>query len=154
MKNKKQLEYKRTIEEFGAILVHRISRPLLYESFTLFFSPTYWRERKTANALHEFSSNVIEERKRTFDGSITTKVDDENFGKKKLAMLDLLLSAKAEGLGIDDQGICEEVDTFLFEVSKNSCEIVNVQMIFVLTYVFRLILRKQKHVFIFVTMCR
>ncbi|KAI7815058.1 cytochrome p450 [Rhyzopertha dominica] len=99
MKNKKQLEYKRTIEEFGAILVHRISRPLLYESFTLFFSPTYWRERKTANALHEFSSNVIEERKRTFDGSITTKVDDENFGKKKLAMLDLLLSAKAEGLG-------------------------------------------------------
>lgn len=31
-------------------------------------------------------------------------------------MLDLLLKAKFEGADIDDIGICEEVDTFMFEV--------------------------------------
>lgn len=35
--------------------------------------------------------------------------------KKRLAMLDLLLSAKMRNM-IDDEGIQEEVDTFTFEV--------------------------------------
>ena len=36
--------------------------------------------------------------------------------RKRLAMLDLLLSAQQKGL-IDDAGIREEVDTFTFEVT-------------------------------------
>ena len=36
--------------------------------------------------------------------------------KKRLAMLDLLLTAEKNGL-IDNEGIKEEVDTFTFEVS-------------------------------------
>ncbi|KAJ8735686.1 hypothetical protein PYW07_007306 [Mythimna separata] len=45
-----------------------------------------------------------------------TAVDDNTYmiKKNKTAMLDLLISAKKEGL-IDDIGIQEEVDTFMFE---------------------------------------
>lgn len=42
---------------------------------------------------------------------------DEFHVKKRMAMLDLLLSAEARGENIDENGIHEEVDTFTFEVS-------------------------------------
>lgn len=39
--------------------------------------------------------------------------------KKRLAMLDLLIAAMKNG-DIDETGIREEVDTFVFEVKKSS----------------------------------
>lgn len=70
--------------------------------------------------MHQFTESVIKERKKTFTGSITNKIDDDQYiAKRKLAMLDLLLSAKADGFLIDDEGIREEVDTFTFEVSHS-----------------------------------
>lgn len=117
MKIKRQEEYKDDVYKFGELFVYRVSRPWLYEKIIYFFSPAYWHEWKTAKRLHKFSHDVIEARKKSFTGSITNKIDDlELISKKKLAMLDLLLSAKEDGAKIDDAGIQEEVDTFLFEV--------------------------------------
>lgn len=41
--------------------------------------------------------------------------------KKRLAMLDLLIAKQRDGNQIDDAGIREEVDTFIFEVGIKSC---------------------------------
>lgn len=63
--------------------------------------------------LHGFTNNIIKRREDNFSEDDLNK----NFGnsKKRLAMLDLLISGKHKGL-IDDAGIQEEVDTFTFEV--------------------------------------
>mgnify|MGYP005983733957 FL=1 len=59
--------------------------------------------------LHDFSGNIIKEREKEMTVETYSK-------KKRLAMLDLLLSAKNQGADIDNEGIREEVDTFMFEV--------------------------------------
>ncbi|XP_014218015.1 probable cytochrome P450 4ac2, partial [Copidosoma floridanum] len=73
--------------------------------------------------LHDFGNKVIEERRKyhkahkglSFDDYVNN-IDDtgkESKGpRKRLAMLDLLLAAEDDGL-IDDQGIKEEVNTFI-----------------------------------------
>lgn len=113
----KQLEYKNCIYEMGLIAIYRILRPWLYSTLIFFPTPTFWKQRKLINILHKFTLDVIKERKINFSGSITNKLDNVEFtSKRRLAMLDLLLSAKEDGFDITDDGIREEVDTFMFEV--------------------------------------
>lgn len=113
----KQMAYKKSIREFSKLVVYRILRPWLYFAFTWMLDPSYWYERKLIKTMQQFTDSVIKERNKTFTGSITSKIDDAQYiAKRSLAMLDLLLSAKADGLSIDDEGIREEVDTFTFEV--------------------------------------
>mgnify|MGYP005983812185 FL=1 len=60
--------------------------------------------------------NIIAERTQAFEKPDNTHDNHEVYkGRKRLAMLDLLITAKNEENSIDDQGICEEVDTFMFE---------------------------------------
>lgn len=116
--DKKQIAYKNSMYEFSKLVIYRVIRPWLYFNLTWMFHPSCWYERKLIRTMHQFTENVIIERKKTFAGSITNKIEDFQYiAKRKLAMLDLLLSAKADGFLIDDEGIREEVDTFTFEVS-------------------------------------
>lgn len=69
--------------------------------------------KKQINVLHTFSKKIIEERK-----SVLQTFEESYSSRKRLAMLDLLLKAKHDGINIDDDGIREEVDTFMFEVSE------------------------------------
>lgn len=116
--NSKQMEYKNGIYEIGLLAIHRLLRPWLYPDFIFFLTPSFWRQRSLIKSLHKFTMGVIKQRKQNLPESITKKLDDVEFtSKKRLAMLDLLLSAKQDGFDITDDGIREEVDTFMFEVT-------------------------------------
>lgn len=112
-----QTRYREALKEINSLIISRIIKPWLYEYWIWVLTPMHWRERKLLKYLHSFSRKVVEERKQTFEGSITGNIEDVEFmSKKRLAMLDLMLSAKEDGDIINDEGIHEEVDTFIMEV--------------------------------------
>ncbi|KAJ8915090.1 hypothetical protein NQ315_014345 [Exocentrus adspersus] len=106
--------YKEAVHKFGILLLRRVVRPWLFNDFIYKLTPLARQQRKSVETLHEFSRNVIENRIKTFTNF------DENLKstRKRLAMLDLMLKARHDGIDIDDEGIREEVDTFVFEFTK------------------------------------
>jgi hypothetical protein len=99
-------DYQNAIYTFGYALTYRMVRPWLYND-SVFFNLTSLGKftRKSIQTLHDFSRRVITEREKNFT--------DSSKPNKRMAMLDLLLSAKHNGADIDDDGIAEEVDTFM-----------------------------------------
>ncbi|XP_063905559.1 cytochrome P450 4c3-like [Zophobas morio] len=116
-KNKKDQAYKKAIYDIGEILAYRFIHPwCMAEIGNLLFNSSFFKERKAVNILHQFTREVIEEKEKNFvDTDLPKEEHDVYKGKRKLAMLDLLLSAKKNGRIIDNEGIREEVDTFMFE---------------------------------------
>ncbi|EFA10756.1 cytochrome P450-like protein [Tribolium castaneum] len=100
--------YKRAVYKIGQLLTYRAPRPWIYNETIYSLTPQGRKEQKVLKSLHSFSNNVIAERKKHFSSSSYSS-------RKRLAMLDLLLKYKSEGANIDDEGIREEVDTFMFE---------------------------------------
>lgn len=109
--------YHHAFQKAADLLSHRVLRPWLYPQMIYCITPYYWRQRKFVKILHDFSKTVIQKRKTDFRRSV---VNCQNDSKRPSAMLDILLSAKEDGRGIDDEGIREEVDTFVFEVTSLS----------------------------------
>lgn len=113
--NRKETLYKQAIIEMGDFLLYRLLRCWLIVKTIYRFNPRYYLERKITKRLHKFTKSVIAERQENFKEIVVPETDEVYTGKRRLAMLDLLLTAKnKEGL-IDDEGIREEVDTFMFE---------------------------------------
>lgn len=73
--------------------------------------------KKQIHTLRFFTTNVIQKRLRDWDPTVDP-FDLEKIGKRKLPMLDLLIGQMKNGEDIDYAGICEEVDTFMFEVNS------------------------------------
>ncbi|KAK5648495.1 hypothetical protein RI129_003387 [Pyrocoelia pectoralis] len=116
MNNESNL-YKRyihSVERIGEIYMYIITHPWCDFLPTFIFTPTYWTLRKLVKILHSFSSSIIQKRKETFQIPNLLS-NDTALPKKRLAMLDFLISAMNSGQPINDQGIQEEVDTFIFE---------------------------------------
>ncbi|XP_068899039.1 cytochrome P450 4C1-like [Tenebrio molitor] len=108
--------YKKAIHFISFIYTYRILRPWLMNKVLYLFSPWYYTESKTVKTLHDFTTDVIAKREKNFKPIKLDTNDDFVYSKRKrLAMLDLLLTAKKEDGSIDDEGIREEVDTFMFE---------------------------------------
>lgn len=114
--------YKEAIYQIGNIVTHRFVRIYLIVDFI--FNLTSWgkAQKKILDTIHRFTTKVIRERKELLADMDLTKIGEKSdtndiFMKKrkKVAMLDLLISAEKDGL-IDHAGIQEEVDTFMFEV--------------------------------------
>jgi cytochrome P450 family 4 len=111
---KKEIDYKQAIFNIGEIIVFRLTYSWFVLKYLNIFSPTYFTERAALKTLHSFTREVIADRERNFS-EVTTEKHDVYTSKKRLAMLDLLITAKNEERVIDDEGIREEVDTFMFE---------------------------------------
>ncbi|XP_056647982.1 cytochrome P450 4C1-like [Diorhabda sublineata] len=115
MENKADKSYVSAIHEMGQLLVYRIIRPWLHKSilFNLlsFKSVQY---SNTIDILKNFTNRIIAKRERHFETFEVNRNDDVS-KRKKLAFLDILLNAKITKNLIDDEGIKDEVNTFMFE---------------------------------------
>lgn len=103
------------VYSMGQVIVYRIVRPWLYYDISYILTKKFREERKIINVLHSFTNKVIREREANFHQPISK--ENNYSSRKRLAMLDLLIAAKNSGFMIDKDGIREEVDTFMFEVS-------------------------------------
>ena len=118
---KEAKRYKHCITELSSILYRRLVRPWLYcQRFYYSCVPWGWREKAVVSKLHHFTDTVIKKRSENlkFNYFSTMNENDQSYSKrKKIALLDLLLNSKVQDGLIDDQGIRDEVNTFMFEVS-------------------------------------
>ncbi|OXU30847.1 hypothetical protein TSAR_012651 [Trichomalopsis sarcophagae] len=114
-------KYKNAVYRMGNIIFFRLVRPYIWD-WMVPFIPKHNREVKEVLAnLNNFTDKIVEERRKYH---ASTNYQYLNFEKsevnayigksKRLAMLDLLLAAERDGK-IDDEGIKEEVSTFIFE---------------------------------------
>ncbi|EAA11717.4 AGAP006049-PA [Anopheles gambiae str. PEST] len=112
-------EYKQKVYEVGEMLVHRTMSPWLYSDRVYRLLGYDGPLAKSLKPIHHFTRSIIRQRKETFQAAQLTadSTTEENmyFGsKQRYAMLDTLLAAEAKQQ-IDEEGIREEVDTFMFE---------------------------------------
>ncbi|KAH8404761.1 hypothetical protein KR222_000529 [Zaprionus bogoriensis] len=106
--------YRRAIHELEEVIVERLCNPLLYFPAYFYFYGSYRKQITNLKIAHDFSSKIIERKRQQFRHQKDTKSADDSGRKQRYAMLDTLLAAEHEGL-IDQQGICDEVNTFMFE---------------------------------------
>lgn len=132
----------------GEIVQTRQVKVWYHPEFLFRMTKLYQQHQKCIEILHGFSNKVIRERKAEIDErnrnnnnnnnnnnsaaaknlnlntQDETSSDDSKYEfldfprKKRLAFLDLLIEASKDGKVLSDEDIREEVDTFMFEVSK------------------------------------
>lgn len=116
-------EYVNAVYETANLIVRRIMRPWLHAETVYRWSSDGRKFAKSLAILHDYSSNVIRQRRAIRSAQakggvaklVTTMADEEDrlMGRKKrVAFLDLLLDTTSE---LSDLDIREEVDTFMFE---------------------------------------
>ncbi|XP_018324991.1 cytochrome P450 4C1-like isoform X2 [Agrilus planipennis] len=118
--NQDEKEYIKNIHRMGNISMNRLLRPWLFPQIFYSLTELYRMERAAVKALHDFTTRVIRKRLKEFRLSSSVvkeeQPSDECYGgKTRLAMLDLLIKTMTEEGNIDEHGIREEVDTFMFE---------------------------------------
>uniref|UniRef100_A0A6P7H6N8 Cytochrome P450 4C1-like n=1 Tax=Diabrotica virgifera virgifera TaxID=50390 RepID=A0A6P7H6N8_DIAVI len=108
--NPKREDYVQAVHDYGEAFVYRIARPWFLIPWLYKLSPSGKRHQNVLKTLHDFSSRVIRERSKSFDSN----PNSEMYKSKKMRLIDLLLSAKIKMGVIDDKGIKNEVNTFIF----------------------------------------
>ncbi|CAH0559166.1 unnamed protein product [Brassicogethes aeneus] len=115
VQNKEDEDYKTTIYSLGTLLIARLFKPWLWRDWFYYYCTIDgYQEKKLLQKLHNFTNKVIQNKSKNF---VPFKVEDDNsYSKRKnMALLDILLNEKFTNGSIDDEGIREEVDTFMFE---------------------------------------
>ncbi|XP_034479241.1 cytochrome P450 4p1-like [Drosophila innubila] len=111
-------EYRNNITIAEHSFIKRVINPLMSSDALYNHYGDGLQDIPTLKKLHSFSSRIIEKRRQNFNEYNLKESNDvesrELNTKQRYAMLDTMLMAEKEGL-IDHAGICEEVDTFMFE---------------------------------------
>lgn len=101
--------YVKAVNEIAELWFYRNRSPWLYPDFIYYNTADGKRFKKNCQYVHDIAADVMQKRRKELEG-----VDLKS--KRYLDFLDILLTAKDEnGVGLSDEEIRNEVDTFLFE---------------------------------------
>nr|AGT51299.1 cytochrome P450 [Aedes albopictus] len=111
--------YVRNVKRMSVLFLLRVVSPLAGrpEIYTV-VHPNAYEQRKIVRELHEFTDNVIANRRKQLQSEQTLDINRNVEGvytKQKMTFLDLLLNVTIDGNPLSDVDIREEVDTFMFE---------------------------------------
>ena len=112
-------QYVKALILMGEITINRIMNPLYWNEMIFNFTKMGKQHTECLKILHDFTMKIIKIRKKEMIHNSISKITSQNdeIGiKEKKAFLDYLLeeNIKDENV-IDEKGIQEEVDTFMFE---------------------------------------
>ncbi|XP_045478046.1 cytochrome P450 4C1-like [Harmonia axyridis] len=115
--------YIKALHEIEKSFNYRMIRAWLHIPLIYWFTSASRREAQLLKILHGFTKAIIKERMDSFESDVLSlQSDEKSEGKlqnktrrRRLVLLDVLLQARAIDGSIDYEGICEEVDTFMFE---------------------------------------
>ncbi|CAL1295803.1 unnamed protein product [Larinioides sclopetarius] len=112
-------KYVQAVHNLGDALIERVTRPLLWPDFLFKMSGAGQAWNRDLKTLHSFTEKVIREKKASLlskGGKMSESEDELRLGgKKRQALMDLLLDMHVNGQQIMEEDIREEVDTFMFE---------------------------------------
>ncbi|KAF0768751.1 cytochrome P450 4C1-like, partial [Aphis craccivora] len=114
----KSVEYVHSIKCACKLVIERVFKVWLWNDLIYRISKSGQRFFKSTKVLHEFTDNVIKNKRASLNKTIIEKVQsDSTFEKpQKKSFLDILLNVLDENPDqMNDKDIREEVDTFLFE---------------------------------------
>lgn len=101
--------YVHAVNRLSSLLVSRLLKPWLMHDFIYYLSSEGREYKQCSDYSHDFSNRIIQKRKKTL-------IEEGPPTKRHLDFLDILLTAKDEnGIGLSDEDIRAEVDTFMFE---------------------------------------
>ena len=111
-------EYLDAVKSLGYHVSKRFLTPWQRIEFLFSFTETKRLQDRCAKVMHEFTTKIIEERRRKVTAEKAENLDnldDDDVGlKKKMCLLDVLLQSTIEGQPLTNADIQEEVDTFTF----------------------------------------
>ncbi|XP_046438964.1 cytochrome P450 4C1-like isoform X4 [Daphnia pulex] len=119
----KEHEYPNAVHRYTMVLFEYFNSIWSFFPQRIYFMTKHGKEyQKCLKIIHDFTSKVIQDRKKEIDQEITTtemkqdETEESQFEpKKRRAFLDLMLIAAKEGADLTDMDIRNEVDTFMFE---------------------------------------
>ncbi|XP_025833167.1 cytochrome P450 4d2-like isoform X3 [Agrilus planipennis] len=107
-------DYVRSVQLLNRILMDRALSLFLWHDSIYMHSDHSIRERSAVKIINSLTDSVIKRRKEEIENQWDSHVEDSG-DERKLAFLDLLLQAEADGERLSDISIRDEVNTFMFE---------------------------------------